>query len=110
MPGLKKLNVACYSTKLDMEECYEGVAALYYAYNKALLLIMGYSVIIHTHHEVTELVEQGKFVFTVPRTLQYLALLTFPDVTIVHCNIINLANNNLFKFEGQSLCPCQSLT
>lgn len=59
---------------------------------------MGYPVNIYTHHKVTELVEQGRFVLTAPRTLQYCALLTYPDVTIVRCNTINPADNIPFQF------------
>lgn len=73
--GRKKQLLAYYSTKLDCvvqgwPPCYQGMAALYYAYNKASSLTMGYPITIYTHHKVTELVEQGKFVLTVPGTLQ----------------------------------------
>lgn len=62
---------------------------------------MGYAVTIYTHHKVTELVELGKFVLTTPRTLQYRGLLTYPDVSIVRCNTINLADNIPLSFEKE---------
>lgn len=62
---------------------------------------MGYLVIIYMHHKVTELIEQGRFVLTTARTLQYGMILTYPDVKIQKCQTINPVNSIPFSFEGQ---------
>lgn len=104
--GRRKQPLAYYSTRLDgvaqgWPPCYQGVAELHYAYNKATLLTMGYPIIIYTHHKIVELVDQGRFVLTTPRTLQYCALITYPDVTIARCTTVNPADNIPFRFEGE---------
>ena len=85
--GRRSQPIAYYSTKLDAvaqgyPPCYQGLAAVQYAYDKASSITMGYPVTIRTHHKITELIEKGKFVLTDARLLDYLTLLTFPDVTI----------------------------
>ena len=66
--------IAYYSSKLDAvaqgyPPCYQGLAAVQYAYDKASTITMGYPVTIHTHHKVTELIEKGKFVLTNSRLI-----------------------------------------
>ncbi len=86
--GRKKQPIAYYSTKLDnvaegYPPCYQqGLAAVYFAYEKASTITMGYPVTIYTHHKVTELLELGKFVLTPSRCIAYSTLLTFSDITI----------------------------
>jgi len=95
--GRKKQPIACYSTRLDnvaqgYPPCYQqGLAAVYYAYDKASTITMGYPVTIHAHHKIVELIEQGKFVLTQARILAYSSLLTYPDVTIKQCDTVNPA-------------------
>ena len=62
---------------------------------------MGYPVTISTHYKITELVDQGKFVLTQARCLQYTSLLTYPDITIKKCQTINPADSIPFSFEGK---------
>ena len=108
--------IAYYSSKLDTvaqgyPPCYQGLAAVQYAYDKASSITMGYPVTIFTHHKVTELIEQGKFVLTNSRLLEYLTLLTFPNVTIRRCSTVNPAEKILHDFEGTSHdCVADSLT
>lgn len=96
--GRKKQPLAYYSTKLDSvaqgyPPCYQqGLAAVYFAYDKASTVTMGYPVIIYCHHKVAELLEKGRFVLTQARCLTYSSLLTYPDITIKRCTITNPAN------------------
>ena len=114
--GRRNQPIAYYSSKLDTvaqgyPPCYQGLAAVQYAYDKASSITMGYPVTIFTHHKVTELIEQGKFVLTNSRLLEYLTLLTFPDVTIRRCSTVNPAEKILHDFEGTSHdCVADSLT
>lgn len=67
--GQQKQPLAYYSTTLDKvaqgwPPCYQGVMTIQYAYDKALSLMMGYPVIIYTHHKVTELLDSGTFALT----------------------------------------------
>ncbi|KAK0155330.1 Pol polyprotein [Merluccius polli] len=104
--GRRPLPIAYYSSKLDTvaqgyPPCYQGLAAVQYAYDKASNITMGYLVLtIHTHHKVTELIEKGKCVLTNSRLMDYLALLTFPDVTIKLCSTVNPAERLPHDFEG----------
>ncbi|XP_056592765.1 uncharacterized protein LOC130411831 [Triplophysa dalaica] len=103
--GRGKQPIAFYSTKLDSvaqgyPPCYQGLAAVYYAYEKASTLTMGYPVIIYAHHKVVEMLEQGRFVLTQARTLAYSALLTYPDVTLKYCATVNPANYIPLDNEG----------
>lgn len=80
--GRKKQPLAYYSMKLDRvaqgwPPCYQGVSTL----------TMGYPIIIHMHHKIAELLEQGRFVFTAPRST-YSVLLTYPDVAIVQLQVL----------------------
>eukprot|EP00063_Salmo_salar_P006046 XP_013980881.1 PREDICTED: uncharacterized protein LOC106561442 [Salmo salar] len=114
--GRKKQPIAHYSSKLDpvaqgYPPCYQGLAALHYAYDKASTITMGYPVIISTHHKIVELIEQGRFVLTNARTLDYMTLLTYPDVSIKRCNTVNPADRIPFDFEGQAHdCVAEALT
>ncbi|XP_034146322.1 uncharacterized protein LOC117593883 [Esox lucius] len=114
--GRRKQPIAYYSTKLDSvaqgyPPCYQGLAAVQYAYDKASTITMGYPVIIHTHHKVTELIEHGKFVLTNARLLDYLPLLTYPDITIKKCTTVNPAERIPLEFEGEPHdCVAESLT
>ncbi|XP_034150968.1 uncharacterized protein LOC114829948 [Esox lucius] len=114
--GRRKQPIAYYSTKLDSvaqgyPPCYQGLAAVQYAYDKASTITMGYPVIIHTHHKVTELIERGKFVLTNARLLDYLPLLTYPDITIKKCTTVNPAERIPLEFEGEPHdCVAESLT
>ncbi|XP_024116725.1 uncharacterized protein LOC112138399, partial [Oryzias melastigma] len=104
--GRRKQPIAYYSSKLDSvvqgwPPCYQGLAAVYYAYEKASSITMGYPVTIYTHHKVTELVDQGRFVVNQSRCLQFAALLTHPDVTIKRCTTVNPADVVPFEFEGE---------
>lgn len=114
--GWKKQAMAYYSTKLDMvaqgfPPCYQqGLAAVYYACEKASAITMGYPIIIYMHHKVAELLEQGRFVLTQTRSLTYLTLLTFPDITIKRCSTLNPAN--YIHLEGEGMpheCVAESL-
>ncbi len=104
--GRKRHPIAFYSTKLDNvaegdPPCYQkGLAAVYFAYEKASTKTMGYPVIIYTHHKVAELLEQGKFVLTPSRRIAYSTLLTFPDITIKRCITVNPANFIPLQEEG----------
>ena len=103
--GRQKQPIAYYSSKLDAVAqgyplCYQGLAAVQYAYDKASTITMGYPVTIFTHHKVAELIDQGKFVLTNSRLLQHLALLTFPDVNIQRCSTVNPAEKIPHDFEG----------
>lgn len=65
--GRQKQPITYYSTKLDnvaqgWPACYQGLTAVYYAHEKATTITMGYPVTILTHHKVTELINQVKFV------------------------------------------------
>ncbi len=105
--GRKKQPIAYYSTKLDnvaqgYPTCYQQrLAAVYYAYEKASTLTMGYPVTIYTHHKIVELLEQGKFVLTQARILAYSTLLTYPDVTVKRCRTVNPAELIPLAFEGK---------
>ncbi len=67
--GRKKQPNAYYSTQLDnvaqgYPPCYkQGLAAVYYAYEKASTITMGCTVTIYTH-KIVELIEKEKFVLT----------------------------------------------
>ena len=114
--GRRSQPIAYYSSKLDAvaqgyPPCYQGLAAVQYAYDKASSITMGYPVTIRTHHKITELIEKGKFVLTDARLLDYLALLTFPDVTIERCFTVNPADRVPHDFEGTPHdCVADSLT
>ncbi len=115
--GRKKQPIAYYSTKLDNVAqgyspcCQQGLAAAYYAYEKATTITMGYPVTIYTHHKVVELIEQGKFVLTQARILAYSSLLAYPDVTIKQCHTVNPAVLIPLAFEGKPHdCVTDSLT
>lgn len=59
----RKQTIPYYSTKLDpvaqgYPPCYQGLAVLHYAYDKASTITMGYPVTINTHHKIVELIEQ----------------------------------------------------
>ncbi len=115
--GRKKQPIAYYSTKLDnvaedYPPCYQqGLAAVYFAYEKASTITMGYPVTIYTHHKVTELLEQGKFVLTPSRCIAYSTLLTFSDITIKRCTTVNPANFIPLQEEGTPHeCIADSLT
>ncbi|XP_054631905.1 uncharacterized protein LOC129181160 [Dunckerocampus dactyliophorus] len=104
--GRRKQPLAYYSTKLDnvvqgWPPCCQGLAAVHYAYEKASTIIMGHPVTIYTHHKISELIHQNKFVITQARCLQYLPLLTYPDVTIKRCATVNPADTMPFSFEGE---------
>ncbi len=107
LSGRKKQPIAYYSTKLDnvaqgYPPCYQqGLAAVYYAYEKASTLIMGYPVTIYTHHKIVELLEQGKFVLTQAQILAYSSLLAYPDVTVKRCRTVNPAELIPLAFEGK---------
>lgn len=67
--GRTKQPIAHYSTKLynvaqGWPPCYQGSAALHYAYEKASVLTMGYPVIIYSHQKIIEMLENGRFVLT----------------------------------------------
>lgn len=104
--GRKKQPIAYYCTKLDnvaqgYPPCYQqGLAAVYFAYDKASTVTMGYPVIIYTHHKVAELLERGRFVLTQARCLTYSTLLTYPDITIKRCTTTNPANFIPLEGEG----------
>lgn len=70
--------------------------------------MMGYPVVVFTHHKVSELLEHEKYCSHC--MLQYCTLLTYPDVTIVHCTTINPAESISFQFEGEAhKCVTESL-
>lgn len=104
--GRKKQPIAYYSTKLDnvaqgYPPCYQqGLAAVYFAYDKASAITMGYPVTIYTHHKTAELLEKGRFVLTQARSLAYSTLLTYPDITIKRCTTTNPANFITLEGEG----------
>lgn len=58
--------------------------------------------IISTHHKIVELIEQGKFVLTNARTMDYMSLLTYPDVLIKIRSTVNPAERIPFDFEGEA--------
>jgi hypothetical protein len=79
--GRRKQPIAYYSTELDSvaqgyPPCYQGVAALQYAYDKASTITLGYQVTLLTHLLLT------KFVLTNSRTSEYMTLLNYSDVSI----------------------------
>ena len=93
--GQKKQAIAYYSIKLDdMAQgyltCYQGLAAVHYVYEKASTMM--YPVIIYTHHKVSELIEQGKFVLTPARVNSYRMLLTYPDIGTKVYPTVNIAD------------------
>ncbi|XP_072896653.1 uncharacterized protein [Hemitrygon akajei] len=105
--GKAKQPIAYYSAKLDevaqgYPPCYQGLAALYYAYEKASSVTMGYPVILYTHHKVAELLDREKFVLTPARIAAYQMLLTFPDVAIQRCTTSNVADYVPLSCEGES--------
>lgn len=99
--GRQKQPIAYYSTKLD--NVVQGWPPCYQCnmHEKASTVTMGYPVIIHTHHKITELINQGKFLVTQARCVQYTPLLTYPDITIKRCTTTNPANVIPFDFEGE---------
>lgn len=71
---------------------------------------MGYPITIHTHHKIVELMEQGNFVLSNARTLEYMTLLTYPDVSIKRCATVNPAERIQLDFEAQAHnCVAESL-
>ena len=108
--------IAYYSSKLDAvaqgyPPCYQGLAAIQYAYDKASCITMGYPVTIFTHHKTVELIEKGNFVVTNARLLEHLTLLTISDVTMQRCNTVNPAERHPYDFEGTPHdCVADSLT
>lgn len=105
--GRKKQPIVYYSTKLDnvtqgYPPCYQqGLAAVYYAYEKVSTITMGYPVTIYSHYKIEELIEQRKFVLTQARILAYSSLLIYPDVTIKRCHTVNPAKLIPLAFEGK---------
>ena len=61
----------------------------------------GYPVIILTHHKISELINQGKYVVTQARCLQFMHLLMYPDVRIQKCTTSNPADVIPLEFEGE---------
>ncbi|XP_062905776.1 uncharacterized protein LOC134347311 [Mobula hypostoma] len=114
--GKAKQPIAYYSAKLDevaqrYPPCYQGLAALYYAYEKASSVTMGYPVILYTHHKVAELLERGKFVLTPARIAAYQMLLTFPDITIQRCTTSNISDYVPLGYEGEPhVCVRKTMT
>jgi len=107
--GCRKQAIAYYSTKSDnvaqaWPPCYQGLAAVQYAFEKVSTITMGYPVIILIHHKISELINQGKFVVTQARCLQFMHLLMYPDVKILKSSSAvtsNPANVIPFEFEGE---------
>lgn len=104
--GRSKQPIAYYSTKLDnvvqgWPPCFQGLAAVHYAYEKASTVTMGYPVTIITPHKIAELIDRSRFVATQARSLQYMPLLTYPDVTIKKCQTVNPADMIPLGFEGE---------
>lgn len=95
--GRKKEPLNYYSTKLDgvthgWPRCYQGLAAVYYAYNKALTLktlTVGHPVIIHIHHKITRMLKQAEHKVI---TEKYLALLGKLDNSV--CGLGNSATKS----------------
>jgi hypothetical protein len=115
--GRRKKPTAIYcSTKLNPVAqgyplFYQRLAALHYSYDKVSTITMGYPVTIHTHHKIVELIEQGTFVLTNARTLKYMTLLTYPDVSIKICTIVNSAERVPLEYEGKAPhCVAESPT
>ena len=81
--------------------CYQGLAAAWWAYEKAATVTMGYPINIHVYHKVAELIEKGKFVLTPARIHHFQMLTTFPDITIVKCNRANPAEYMSLPHEGE---------
>ena len=87
--GRRKQPIAYYSTMLDSVvqgflPCYQGLAAVHYAYEKASTITMGHPLTIHTHHKISELIDQSRFVIAQARCLQYLPLLTYVTIKKMH--------------------------
>ncbi|KAL2098447.1 hypothetical protein ACEWY4_007654 [Coilia grayii] len=64
--GKSKRAIAYYCTKLHpvaqgYPPCYQGLEAIYTAYEKASSVTMGWPVVIYTSHAVVQLTEQGRF-------------------------------------------------
>ena len=72
-----------------------------YAYEKVSTITKGYPVIILTHHKISELINQGKYVVTQARCLQFMHLLTYPDVRIQKCTTSNPADVIPLEFKGE---------
>lgn len=94
--GKRKQAVAYNSAKLDgvasaFPPCYQDLAGIWEAYQKAVLVTMGYLVRIYTHHKIVEMLDQAKFVLTPARIHNYQMLLTYPDITVVKCDTVNPA-------------------
>lgn len=104
--GRAKQPIAYYSARLDevaqgYPPCYQGLAALHYAYEKASSVTMGYPVILYTHHKVVELLEKGKFVLMPARIVMFQMLLTFSDITIQRCTTSNITDYVPLGYEGE---------
>lgn len=84
------MSETCSGMKKTAHLCYQqGLVALYYVYEKACTITMGYPVITYTLHKVVELLEQGRFILTQAGNLAYMSLFTYPDITIKHCTTVN---------------------
>lgn len=71
---------------------------------------MGYPTVIMTSHKIAELINQGRFVVTQARCLQYVPLLTYPAVTIKRCSALNPAMTVPFEFEGECVAETRRYT
>ncbi|KAL2076907.1 hypothetical protein ACEWY4_027497 [Coilia grayii] len=104
--GKSKRAIAYYCTKLDpvaqgYPPCYQGLEAIYTAYEKASSVTMGWPVVIYTSHAVVQLTEQGRFCLTPQRQLKYYDLSFCPDVTIKTCDsVTNPADRIPLEYEG----------
>lgn len=113
--GRRKQPIAYYRTKLEPVAqgyplCYQLLVALHYAYDIVSAITMAYPVTVRTHHKIMELIEQGTFLLTNARTLDYMTLLIYPDVSIKICTTVNPAERVPLEFEGKAVdCVAESL-
>ena len=100
--GKRKQALAYYSTKLDevatgFPPCYQDLAGIWEAYQKAVSVTIGYPIKIYTHHKVVEMLDEAKFMLIPARIHNYQMCI---QTLVVKCDTVNPAGYVPLPFDG----------